>query len=135
MDEKLIPVKYLKVHRNLMDLRHKTVAHLDALNFHADETEIGNLNQIRLKSTKFGYEIIGFVLPLNILEIQEMKTLVAILIEKTAYQLDKFTKRYVTINPLKPGEYIVNIDPHKPELFLPTKPIAEIIKVTGPVSS
>ena len=133
LDEKMIPEEFMKTHQHFLDLRHKTVAHLDAINFQTDDKEFGNINQVRLKCTKDGFEFIGILLPLGVDEVKKMKKIATILEKKIAYHVEKFTKKYVARSPLKPGEYILNIDPNKPELFLPAKPLEQWMKFKDPV--
>ena len=135
LDEKMIPKTHLQKHQRFLDLRHKTVAHLDAINFQADDKDFGNINQVRLKSTQDEYEIIAILLPLNIDDVKDMKQIASTLRRKIVYHTDKFTRKYVAGNPLKPGEYILNIDPKTPELFLPAKPLEQVLKFKAPATS
>ena len=132
LEEKMIPAKDRKIHEHLLDLRHKTVAHLDAVNFRADDKQFGNINQVRLKSTKDGYEFSGILLPLDMDRSKVMRNIATTLINKLDYHIDRFTRKYVDGNSLKPDEYTLNLDPSKPEPFLPAKPL---VAFNGPSNS
>src|SRR5438045_1384958 len=45
---KVVPLAFKKTHELLMDLRHKTIAHLDGEDFRADDPAFGNIHQVRV---------------------------------------------------------------------------------------
>src|SRR6266852_3800076 len=55
LPQRMVPMEYEKHHKSLLDLRHKAMAHMDAVGFQADDAEFGNINQVRFTVTESGH--------------------------------------------------------------------------------
>jgi hypothetical protein len=117
LDETIIPKQFKTTHAKLMELRHKMVAHIDALNFQSDDKNFGNINQVRLTVTKKKYWFHGYVIYPETLDLKTVNPLITRLIESNDYHLEKFKRRYVEKNCPAPGEYLLDISEAKSNFF------------------
>jgi len=123
LPESVIPTALLNAHKALLDLRHKSFAHLDASNYQSSDPNIGNVNQVRLAQTKEHYKI-EFITPSpDILIKCKIRALAAMLSDKATYHTDKFIEKYIHKLRLKPGEYRLSLDPIDNTPFVPAPPL------------
>ena len=123
LPDNVVPAQHLQHHKQLLDLRHKALAHLDALNFQADDPQIGNLNEVRLILAKGQYPIEIRNLSPDTLKPTLTKALCRELLDKCDYHIGKFTRKYAENTRLGSGEYKLTIDPKDQVPFIPVKPI------------
>jgi hypothetical protein len=119
LDRRIIPQEHLKIHNAILNLRHKAVAHFDALNYKADDPSFGNINQVLINKDKtqtYGYTILllshGFLLDLPICD------LCSKLLTKAEYHTARFEKKFISGPELAPGDYLLNIDPLEKRAFV-----------------
>jgi hypothetical protein len=129
-DEKIIPTELLKVHRHILDLRHKAYAHIDAVDYKADDPEFGNINQVVIWKDKSSY---GFQIILQN-SIDDLKTLkihdlCCKLLEKSEYHTSRFERKFVSVPELRPGKYLLNIDPQDARAFIPNPKSAKHLNI------
>jgi hypothetical protein len=114
--ELIVPKKHLKFHNAIMDSRNKEVAHVDAVDYKADDPNIGNINQVRVTFGKGEHTLTVTSTNLDVSEIQKLSQQ---LLDKAEYHAEKFRRKHISPAPLPPGEYKLNLDPNIPQLFIP----------------
>jgi hypothetical protein len=123
LPDTVIPKHLRTVHSFLIELRHKTMAHLDASNFQAPKGGLGNILQLRLFRNSGTWDI-AFIKPSeNILRGCRIRELTVLLFEKAEYHVDKFTRKYVEKLNLPKGEYVLSLNPNDIEPFISAPPL------------
>jgi hypothetical protein len=132
-DERIISRHLLKDHNQILDFRHRIFAHIDAVNFKADDPNFGNLNQVVISKGRKKYgctlnliDAVGFLQKIKIDE------LCCDLIRRADYQMRRFERKYVAVREFPTGDYLLNIDPQKTEAFIPNP---KLTKLTGQCAS
>ena len=122
LDHRIIPQEHIKTHNTIMELRHKVIAHLDALNFQADDPTFGNINRVIIIKAKTGECDFSVLLPsTNFIGNLPIQDLCSKLLLKADYHLRRFELKYTYKPELRPGKYLLNIDPNEPRAFVPQK--------------
>ena len=111
----VIPKRFLNLHKELLDTRNKEAGHLDALGYEPDNSDFGNINQVRVRIKRGYTEIVVFRTSLPQGEIGELSKL---LYEKACYHVERFRAKYIEKSTLRPGEYRLNIDPKDSRSFI-----------------
>lgn len=127
-DEKIIPREFLKDHRHILDLRHKAFAHIDAVDYKADDPEFGNINQVVIWKDKsnYGFQII-LEDSIEALKTLKIHNLCCKLLEKSEYHRSRFEKKFISVPELRPGNYLLNIDPLETRAFIPNPKSAKLL--------
>ena len=120
MERDFVPKEHQNTHDDLMVMRHRAMAHLDAVGFKPDEPGFGNMNQVSIRKAR-GEFTVSVIFPGDgVLKHAETKQLCSRLIEKTEYHIDRFCKNHIRNKALPCGDYLVNIEETDKRPFLPT---------------
>jgi hypothetical protein len=111
----VVPPEYENLHDELMAWRHKQGAHLDAVDYHADDPTFGNINQVRIRIKPGLSEIVVFS---TYCPQDKLSHLAQKLYDKAVYHVEKFRTKYIEKSNLRRGEYRLNIDPVDPRPFI-----------------
>ena len=103
----VVPKEHLALHQQLMDVRHKEIAHVDAQNYLSDDEHFGNINQVRIR-VRNGRNTLSAIS--SDPPIPQVKHLALILLEKAEYHVGKFRRKYIHSARLADGEYRLSLE-------------------------
>ena len=121
--EELVPLESQNLHSSLILMRDTLVAHSDG---DGPSDKWGKINDIRyqiIPRSRFICHTTQFHLTSE--QIKETRSLSKILVEKTAYHIEKLERKHIDKFPRHKGEFILNVDPEIKEHFIAVDPIPE----------
>jgi hypothetical protein len=111
----VVPKKYAALHQQLMDIRHKEIAHVDAQNYLADDQQFGNINQVRITVRK-GQNTLSAISTEP--PVGQILQLADILLDKAEYHVERFRRKYINRARLRDGDYKLSLEVAPPTAFI-----------------
>jgi len=118
INEIAVSAELRKLHADVVDFRHKLVAHLDAVGFDADKPETGNINQVRIVVGPEREWYIGCLQSKgHLFSPVELKALSQAWHEEAVKRCEAFCDKWSAEFSWKPGQYILNLEDEKGDPF------------------
>ena len=132
LDQKIVPKKLQKSHEVVLDFRNKTVAHIDAINFRADDPSFGNINRVVINIEKENYGYTASLIDAYKTLKDQIHELCCKIIQKADYHTSRFEKKYIAKSGLKRGNYLLNIDSQDKRPFIPLNTNSSPATISAP---